>query len=373
MFKSGRSLAGACGLVGYPNVGKSTVFNAMAGSALAAAANYPFCTIEPNICRVPIPDAKLSALGAKFETERVIPASIEMRDIAGLIKGASKGEGMGNAFLSHIRSGASVIVQVLRCFESADVLSVCKSIDPMKELIDIQEELILADLELLTRKVAKRGPSLTAQQDGLLSEIFARLENGQRARGALVSASEVLKMSDFFKELEQILITSKPLVLVGNVESVENVLFRKLQYFVSTRNFDLFANEISPPLLPFAAFVEAEAASLTDKDFATEFLISMTGNTDGLPNLMNACRHALGLGVYYTVGKVETRAWLFKKDACAPEAAKAIHSDFEHKMISVTVDKVDDLLHGRKRPILRGRDYQVIDGHDVLEFKIKGS
>ena len=366
----------ACGLVGYPNVGKSTLFNALAGAALAEAANYPFCTIEPNVCKVPIQDPTLAALAAKFGSKKVINAQIEFRDIAGLIKGASNGEGMGNAFLSHIRSGTRVIVQVVRCFTDSRIVSVNSKVDPIAEFKDIQEELIIADLELLSKRLKRGGVS--PESIAFFTSVEAALGRGLRARSVLDghlegettptldTTSNLLTTCASSKELLAQLITAKPLIVLANVDSVPNDYSRALTSYLEPFGIPVIT-------LPVAA--ECEAAALRasgESEFAAEFLAS-SGITSLFPTLplIRECRKYLGFSVFYTLGHEEARSWLYPTGSKAPVCAGVIHSDFERKFQAVNVKRVDDVLEGRAIEQSRGRDWSPGDCEEILDFKLK--
>ena len=352
-----------CGLVGYPNVGKSTVFNALAGSSLAEAANYPFCTISPNVCRVPVRDSVLEKLADSRRSRKIIFDQIEIRDIAGLIRGASKGEGMGNAFLSHIRSGVDVIIQVVRCFKDSRVSSVLSLTDPIREYQDIQEELILSDMEFVS-KILKSSKSYPQEVTGLMKDVLNHLETGKRARGILdvkildLKSSHLIEARKFTSQL----ITAKPLVVLANADNEDETL--GIKEFLSTRG----------EYIDFAwinAAAEAEAAAMVtqgDSQFAKEWLPHPR-----IHHLTDACKKALGLSVYYTLGEEEARSWLFRKGAKAPEAASVIHSDFEKYFSKVEITSVKDSIERglRASRVVKGREYLVPDGLDILEFKHK--
>jgi len=342
----------ACGLVGYPNVGKSTVFNALAGASLAEAANYPFCTIDPNICKVPVRDHTLDQLARLQGSKRTIYDQIEIRDIAGLIKGASKGEGMGNAFLSHIRGGTQVIIQVVRCFENGQVPP-----NPVREFHDIQEELIIADMEFVSKRLkAMRNPP--ADLLNLAERVLENLEKGNRAKPLTDKSDSSPEISKFVSQL----ITAKPLLVLAtaDAESQTTGLREEISRFSETVNFEWMS-----------AAVEAEAAAMVgagEAAFAAEWLPDPR-----VHRLTGACREALGLDIFYTLGPEESRSWLFRRGAKIPEAGGAIHSDFDKMFSRAEVVKVSEFLkrgvHASKT--VKGRDYVVPDAEDVIEFKLR--
>ncbi|CAE7024601.1 ychF [Symbiodinium sp. CCMP2456] len=386
-----RGLNRACGLVGYPNVGKSSLFNAFAGAAVAAAENFPFCTIEPNIVKVGVPDSRLDSLAELFSSQRTVPGQVEIRDIAGLIKGASTGAGMGNAFLSQIR-GVQVVFHVVRCFSDQKVVHVEDpiNIDPVKEYESILEELVIADLEYASKRLpALRKKATTAPSTGsdpakmlaIYEEILKCLEDGKPARYALARQDEdCLSPSDDF--LAQ-LITAKPVVVLANVAAEDaasgNEFTARLAEHVQTDAQAL--GGLASRFIIVSAQLEAEVAALDDKDFQAEYLESFgldTNSPRALSRVLAESQSLLKLISFLTVGEMEARAWFVPLGSRAHEAAGAIHSDFTKNFEQAEIWSYDDLVkHGSKEKCrkagvarLQGKDYKVQDG-DVIEFRIK--
>jgi len=377
--------------VGYPNVGKSSLFNAFAGAAVAAAENFPFCTIEPNIVMVGVPDPRLDRLAELFSSQRTVPGQVEIRDIAGLIKGASTGAGMGNAFLSQIR-GVQVVFHVVRCFSDQKVVHVEDpiNIDPVKEYESILEELVIADLEYASKRLpALRKKATTAPSTGsdpakmlaVYEEILKCLEDGKPARYALARQDEdCLSSSDDF--LAQ-LITAKPVVVLANVAAEDaangNEFTARLAEHVQTDAQAL--GGLASRFIIVSAQLEAEVAALDDKDFQAEYLESFgldTNSPRALSRVLAESQSLLKLISFLTVGEMEARAWFVPLGSRAHEAAGAIHSDFTKNFEQAEIWSYDDLIkHGSKEKCrkagvarLQGKDYKVQDG-DVLEFRIK--
>ncbi len=356
------------GIVGMPNVGKSTLFNALTRTAAAQAANFPFCTIEPNVGEVSVPDVRLDKLAGIASSKQVIPARLTFVDIAGLVKGASKGEGLGNQFLANIRE-VDAIAHVLRCFEDDDVTHVDGRVDPVADAETIETELMLADLESiekrmqgLTRKI-RGGDKEAVAQAGLLEKAKLALENGKPARTVDVDA-EVLKA---WKMLQ--LLTSKPVLYVCNVEE-ENAASGNAH---STAVAAMAESEGAASVVISAA-IEEEISQLEDDERA-EFLDEMGLEEAGLDRLISAGYGLLGLQTYFTVGPKEARAWTIAKGTTAPQAAGVIHGDFERGFIRAeTIAYVDFVALGGEQPSkeagkmrAEGKSYIVQDG-DVLHF-----
>jgi len=356
------------GIVGLPNVGKSTLFNAVTKSANAEAANFPFCTIEPNVGLVAVPDKRLNKLAELVEPQKVVHSSVEFVDIAGLVEGASKGEGLGNKFLSHIRE-CNAIAHVLRDFESEDIHHVSGKVDPGQDFSVILTELMMADLESVERQIervsrkGKTGDKEAKLDLDLLTRFKEALESEQLANTVELTEEETIRA-----KLYQLL-TSKKFLIVANTSEDKFADF----------DAAAFAKKVNAPagvpIVPICAQIEAELAELSDED-ALEFLDSIGAKQSGLENLIQACFSLLGLQSYFTAGVTEVRAWTIRKGDTAPQAAGAIHTDFEKGFIKADVIAYDDFVAagseaaakeaGKMR--LEGKDYTVIDG-DVMHFK----
>jgi len=359
-----------CGIVGLPNVGKSTLFNALTNTAAAAAANYPFCTIEPNVGRVPVPDPRLDALARLAKSARVIPTQLAIKDIAGLVRGASKGEGLGNQFLGAVRE-VDAILHVLRCFEDDDVAHVEGDVDPIRDAELIETELLLADIESLERqteglvkRVRGQDKAAKARLD-LLERILPRMQEGEPARRLELSRDEHDLLDGFN------LLTDKPVLYVLNVEeeaaATGNAWSEKVQ---------AFAEEQGARTVTVAAAIEAEVASLETEDEKREYLASMGLEEPGLNRVIRAGYRLLGLVTFFTAGPKEARAWTVPQGATAAEAAGTIHSDMQKGFIAAeTITFEDYVACGGEAPAkdagkmrLEGRDYKVRDG-DVFLFR----
>jgi ribosome-binding ATPase len=357
-----------CGIVGLPNVGKSTLFNALTETAAAQAANYPFCTIEPNVGRVGVPDPRLQELARVGKSQKIIPTSLEFVDIAGLVRGASKGEGLGNQFLANIRE-VDAIVHVLRCFEDPDVTHVEGSVDPVRDAETVETELMLADLDGLEKrqlglqKRARNGDKEAAQQLVLIDPIVKALQAGKPARTAVPKGEE-----EAAKRLQ--LLTTKPVLYVCNVEEASagsgNAYSEKV--FAMARAQGASAVVVS-------AAIEAEISQMAPEDRG-EFLESLGLHEGGLDRVIRAGYALLGLVTYFTVGPKETRAWTITRGTKAPQAAGVIHGDFERGFIACETTAYDDYValggeQGAKeagRMRVEGKEYVVKDG-DVLLFR----
>ncbi len=358
-----------CGIVGLPNVGKSTLFNALTSAEQAEAANYPFCTIEPNVGVVPVPDSRLDALAGIVTPEKVLPTFIEFVDIAGLVEGASTGEGLGNKFLSHIRE-VDAIAHVVRCFEDGNITHVSGKVDPLSDIAIIDTELMLADLQQIenmiknTEKKAKSGDQESKDRIALYKRIHETLDAGNPVRSMDFSMAE----QELMKQVN--VITSKPLLYVCNVDEASAAEGNELSQKVAE-----LAKEQKAEIAIISAAIEAEVASLDTVEEKMEFLSDIGLDEAGLNKVIRAGYRLLGLMTFFTAGVKEVRAWTVEKGATAPQAAGVIHTDFERGFIKAETIAYNDFVTckgekgakelGKMRQ--EGKEYLVKDG-DVMHF-----
>jgi len=356
------------GIVGLPNVGKSTLFNALVANAKAEAANFPFCTIEPNVGVVSVPDERLNVLANISSSTQIVPARVEFVDIAGLVKGASQGEGLGNQFLSHIRE-VDAIVHVVRCFENDDIIHVAGSVDPGRDIEIINLELALADLAQIERRMERTRKQARANKDAqaelaLLEKLSAALNEGKSVRQVGLTEEE----AEMIKGLG--LLSSKPIIYAANVS--EEDLATGNQWVEQVRQI---AQQEKAQVVVVSAQVESELVELPEEDRA-DFLVSLGVEEGGLKTLIRATYELLGLRTYFTSGPKETRAWTIRAGMLAPQAAGVIHSDFERGFIRAETVAYDDLVAAgamnaaKEKGLVRseGKDYVVQEG-DVLLFR----
>ncbi|MBA4249118.1 MAG: redox-regulated ATPase YchF [Candidatus Puniceispirillum sp.] len=357
-----------CGIVGLPNIGKSTLFNALTSTSAAEAANYPFCTIDPNVGRVGVPDERLDKLASLAGSQKIIPTQLEFVDIAGLVKGASQGEGLGNQFLGHILS-VDAIIHVLRCFEDDDITHVNGSVDPLRDLEIIETELLLADLASLQKRIpglekrSKQDPE-AKEQFAMAQKILPQLENGMQLSKVKWTEEEIeiLKKMNF--------LTFKPMLYVCNVS--ENDVNTGNEH---TKKIESYAQQNFGMSVIISAAIEAEISQLSVSE-QKEFLESLGMVQTGLANIVRAGYELLGLSTYFTVGPKEARAWTIKKGFKAPQAAGVIHTDFERGFICAETIAYADYVScggelqaktaGKWRQ--EGKEYTVQDG-DVINFR----
>ena len=357
------------GIVGLPNVGKSTMFNSIT-KAGAECANYPFCTIEPNVGVVPVPDERLDMLTKMYKPEKTTHAVIEFVDIAGLVKGASKGEGLGNKFLSHIRE-TDAIVEVVRCFEDGNVVHVDGSVDPIRDIETINLELIFADIETVNKRLDKARKNLKAdkkyqEEIDLLEKIKTALEEGKSARSLDFNEDEEVLVKEMF------LLTTKPILYIANIseEQIENADNDPLVLKVKE-----YASKEKAEVIPLCVKIEEELSGLEDED-KKEMLEALGLEESGLDKVIKKSYDLLGLMSFLTAGEPEVRAWTIKKGTKAPQAAGKIHSDIERGFIKAEVVSYDDLIRegsmvaAREKGLVRqeGKEYIMQDG-DIVLFK----
>lgn len=359
-----------CGIVGLPNVGKSTLFNALTNTAAAEAANYPFCTIEPNVGRVGVPDSRLDQIAAIAGSEKIIPTQLEFVDIAGLVRGASKGEGLGNQFLANIRE-TDAIVHVLRCFESTDITHVEGSVDPLRDADIIETELMLADMESLEKRIQNatkraRGNDKDAKEAlAVMEPVLALLQDGKPAR-VFETDKETIKAFNMLQ-----LLTAKPVLYVCNVEEESAQNGNSLSAKVAEK-----AAAEGAQTVVISAAIEAELAQLEDPEDKAEFLSDMGLEEAGLNRVIRAGYALLDLITFFTCGPKEARAWTVRRASMAPQAAGVIHTDFERGFIKAETIDIHSYIDlggesackeaGKMRQ--EGKDYVVQDG-DIFHFR----
>jgi GTP-binding protein YchF len=377
----------SAGIVGLPNVGKSTLFNAVTRTRKAQAANYPFCTIDPNVGVVTVPDARLEVLSKISGSKKIVPAAIEFVDIAGLVKGASAGEGLGNQFLSHIRE-VHAIVQVVRCFEDDDIHHVSGTVDPVRDIEVINTELVLADYASLSKRMERLGKAIrigdkTAKTEAaVIEKLLPHLDSGKPALTAPLSEDEKRVAREFF------LLTNKPTIFACNVseadlaavsamlEAGDSAPVPSLPAAVHVQAVQKYAaSHFATGAVVISAQIESELVDLPETE-AQEYLTGLGVKSSGVGSLIRAVYHLLGLRTYLTTGEQETRAWTIRTGDRAPAAAGVIHSDFERGFIAAEVTAYEDLValgsfaKAREAGKLRieGKEYVVQDG-DVVEFR----
>ena len=358
------------GIVGLPNVGKSTLFNALTATKNAQSANYPFCTIEPNVGVVAVPDERIDKLAEMYKPQKVTKAVVEFVDIAGLVKGASKGEGLGNKFLSHIRE-VDAIAQVVRCFEDSNVIHVDGNINPLRDIETINLELIFADMETLDKRLEKAKKNLKADKKyqteiDVIEKVKANLEKGIPARAIDLNDEELEIIKDMF------LLTSKPIIYIANISEEQ---MSNAENDEKVKQVKEYAQKENAEVIPLCVKIEEELSGLDENDKA-EMLEALGLQESGLDKLIKKSYDLLGLMSFITAGEPEVRAWTIKKGTKAPKAAGKIHSDIERGFIKAEIVSYDDLIRegsmvsAKEKGLVRqeGKDYIMQDG-DIVLFK----
>ncbi len=360
----------SCGIIGLPNVGKSTLFNALTATVAAEAANYPFCTIEPNIGRVAVPDARLAVCAQLAKSAKIIPTQLEFVDIAGLVRGAARGEGLGNQFLGHIRE-VDAIAHVVRCFDDGNVVHVEGSVDPIRDVETVETELMLADLDSLERRAvavqkrARGGDKEARALADIIDPVLAALRAGEPARNAVTGIEQQKSLATLQ------LLSAKPVLYIANVDEASAAAGN-----AKSRRLADYAAAHGAGVVPISAAIEAELAQLADAGERTEYLASLGLEEAGLDRVIRAGYTLLDLITFLTVGPKEAHAWTVERGTRAPQAAGRIHSDFEKGFIRAETISYEDFVayggeQGAKdagRVRLEGADYTVRDG-DIMHFR----
>jgi len=361
LIKEGVFMGLKAGIVGLPNVGKSTLFNAITNSHVEAA-NYPFATINPNVGSVLVPDERVDNLSKLFHPKRTIYTSFEFFDIAGLVKGASHGEGLGNQFLAHIRD-VDAIIEVVRCFENKDIIHVENSIDPVRDIEIINLELVMADAETISNRIGKVSSKATINKDkeaifelGILNKIKAALDNGKAARSVKLNDEEMKLMKNFN------LLTLKPILYVANVGDGDLADIDNNENYNKVKEY---ASKEGAKVIPICCEIESELSSYS-KEEKKEFLDSIGAKESGLSVLIKESYKLLNLSTFFTVGEDEVRAWTFKNGMTAPQCAGIIHSDFEKGFIRAEVYSYDDIMKYKTEQALKEAGKIRIEGKDYI-------